>query len=209
MNCICTMMISLLMIGNRHYSILSAKGLKPMFLALLFFVIANQSLSQDITRIDSTENRLFQELLDSNRMEFVPPQGLIEVETIDNLQMNYEKAYKHPSKRFEVRYAIRHHDFGFYKSIFEMTVLNISGGQLPEYTPFGSEAVRSEFGADAGATVMVNVTKEFGQDYKYCLLVYIHKKGIGDGYIFYMADDKSIIPDLMMPIFHALKFKEY
>lgn len=118
-------------------------------------------------------------LLDSANMSFEVPKGYIEIEPIKNAQMNYEKAFKHPSKRFEVRYAIRTHNFGFYKQIFETTVLDISGGQLPEYSPFGSEAVKPEFGADAGATVLVKVGKEFGQDYKYCLFVYIFKQGIG------------------------------
>lgn len=163
--------------------------------------------SQDTLHRDTVITVTFKNLLDSNNMTFEVPKDYIEIEPIENRQMNYEKAYKHPTERFEVRYAIRNQNFGFYKQIFEMTVLNISGGQLPEYTPFGTEAVKNEFGADAGATVMVKVGKEFGQDYKYCLLVYIHKNGMGDGYIFYLADDKKTINDLMMPIFHALKFK--
>jgi len=163
--------------------------------------------SQDTLQLDTVITVTFENLLDSNNMTFEVPKNYIEIEPIKNRQMNYEKAYKHPTERFEVRYAIRNQDFGFYKQIFEMTVLNISGGQLPEYNSFGTEAVKSEFGANAGMTVMVQVGEEFGQDYKYCLLVYIHKKGVGDGYIFYLADKKEIISDLMMPIFHALKFK--
>jgi hypothetical protein len=85
--------------------------------------------------------------------------------------------------------------------------MNISGGQLPEYSTFNPEAVQKEFGADYGATVMVEVGEEFGQDYVYCLLVFIHKKGIGDAYIFYLADEPQLIPELMKPLFHSLKFK--
>ena len=165
-----------------------------------FLFLAVTAFAQDTTSLT------FENLLDSNNMIFDIPKKYIEVKPIENGQMNYEKAYKHPTERFEVRYAIRKHDLGITKQIFEMTVLNISGGQLPEYTPFSAEAVKNEFGADAGATVMVKVGEEFGQDYKYCLLVYIHKNGTGDGYIFYLADDNKLITDLMMPIFHALKF---
>lgn len=120
--------------------------------------------------------------------------------------MNYEKAFKHPTKRFEVRYAIRNHEMGFYKQMFETTVLNISGGQLPEYSSFGTEALKKDFNADAGATVMVEVGSEFGQDYKYCLFVYIYKQGVGDGYVFYLADENELIFNSIDPIFHALKF---
>lgn len=180
--------------------------IRQIFCLLAAFVIPNLCYSQDTTSVDSTTPLSFQSLLDLNEMTFIEPAGFIEVDTIGNRQMNYEKAFKHPSENFEVRYAIRHHEYGFYKQILSVTLLNISGGQLPECNYFGTEAVKSEFGADAGATAMVRVGEEFGQDYKYCLLVYIHKKGIGDGYIFYLADDHEIIPDLMLPIFHSLKF---
>lgn len=159
------------------------------------------TLSKDTTSIT------FENLLNLNNMAFEAPKNYTELTPIENRQMNYEKAYKHPTERFEVRYAIRNNELNIPKQIFEMTVLNISGGQLPEYTPFGADAVKNEFGADAGATVMVEVGKEFGQDYKYCLLVYFHKNNIGDGYVFYLADDNQVINDLMMPIFHALRFK--
>jgi hypothetical protein len=157
------------------------------------------------TQKDSTLT--FKSLLQLNMMSFDAPKNYIEIKPIENRQMNFEKAYKHPTERFEVRYAIRNNELNIPKQVFEMTVLNISGGLLPEYTAFNAEAAKNEFGANAGATVIVEVGKEFGQDYKYCLLVYIHKDGVGDGYIFYLADDKKIITDLMMPIFHALKFK--
>jgi hypothetical protein len=190
---------------------------KNILIILILCILSHIALSQDAknkpynvaaSSQDSVNALTFESLLDSNNMIFKTPENYIEIEPIKNRQMNYEKAYKHPNKRFEVRYAIRIHNFGFYKQLFEMTALNISKGQLPKYSPFGADAVKKEFGADAGATIMVKVRKEFGQDYKYCLLVYIHKNGVGDAYIFYLADDNKIIPDLMAPIFHALKFKK-
>lgn len=174
--------------------------MKNIFTSAFLFLTVT-AWAQDTTSLT------FEKLLDLNNMTFDVPKGYNEVKVINNRQMNYEKAYKHPTERFEVRYAIRPHDLKYSKQIFEMTVLNISGGQLPEYTTFTPDAVKNEFGADAGATVMVRAGKEFGQDYKYCLLVYIHKSDVGDGYIFYLADDQKIIDDLMQPIFHALKFK--
>ena len=180
---------------------------KIIFLAI-GISLSNSVFSQDSLKVDTLNTVTFEMLLDSANMIFEAPKGYTEIEPIQNRQMNYEKAYKHPTERFEVRYAIRRHDFGWYHQIFEMTVLNISGGQLPEYSNFGTEAVKKEFNADAGCVVAVLVGEEFGQDYKYCTLVYIFKKGVGDGYIFYLADDNKIIPDLMMPIFHSLKFEE-
>ena len=184
------------------------KSPRQIFSTISLILLVYQGISQDTAYLDTTKIISFQSLLDSSGMEFTPPQDFIEIQTIKNRQMNYEKAYKHPSKEFEVRYAIRNHDFEFYQQIFEMTVLNISGGQLPDYTFFNPNSVKTEFGADAGATVLVEVGEEFGQDYKYCLLVYIHKKGVGDGYIFYLADDNNELNESMFPIFHSLKFKK-
>ena len=171
----------------------------------------------------------FVELLDRAKMKFTEPNGYKRNDPIENEQMNYELAYKHSNKRFEVRYAIRPmdnllkeynareknknkgdiniHPNKWYKNVFEATILNISGGQLPEYSIFDKEAVKKEFNADWGATVGVTVGKEFGQDYKYCLVVFIHKDNLGDAYVFYLYDDKDLIGEEMMPIFHSLKFK--
>ncbi len=172
------------------------------FQLCLFLLLGHLGFSQM-----SSSDSLFQELLEKNQMEFTAPSDYTKIACIENRQMNYERAYKHPTENFEVRYAIRSHDLDISQSIFEATVLNISGGELPEYTVFKPEAVQKEFGADMGATVMVEVGEEFGQDYVYCLLVFIHKKGLGDAYIFYLADEPSLIPELMRPLFHYLKFK--
>src|SRR4029078_4003442 len=127
---------------------------------------------------------------------------------IENRQMNYEYALISKSKDFEVRYAIRPmdnfikeynereknkkpgeiniHPNKFYAQTFQATVLNISGGQLPESTTFDKDAVKSEFNADWGATTTVELGKEFGQDYKYCMVVAIHKDNVGEAYYFYL-----------------------
>jgi hypothetical protein len=179
-------------------------------ITFLFLALTPTVFSQDSTQVvsDSIRPITFEELILRNNMSFTAPEGYTEIEPHENRQMNYEKAYKHPTEHFEVRYAVRSHEFNFYVQMFEMTVLNISGGQLPEYTPFGTDAVKKEFGADAGATVFVSTGPEFSNGYKYCLLVYIHKTGVGDGYVFYMTDDNSIVSDLMNPIFHNLRFNE-
>jgi len=180
------------------------KNLRKILSVFFVFSLLNFTYSQN----EVLAPLIIESKLDTSNMIFERPKDYIEIPVIENRQMNYEKAYKHPDENFEVRYAVRTHNNNFYKQIFEMTVLNISGGKLPEYTIFGTEAVKKEFGADAGATVAVELGKEFGQDYKYCLLVYIHKNNVGDGYIFYLADDKDIITKYMNPIFHALRFKE-
>lgn len=173
--------------------------------------------------------KTFSDLLDRANLTFQNPTEFIETYIIDNQQMNYEYAIKHPKNKFEVRYAIRPldnllrdyeekeknkkpgdiniHPNKLYSSLLQVTTLNISGGQLPEVTVFDKQAVKQEFNADWGATTFVEVGKEFGQDYKYCMIVAIHKDNFADAYFFYLSDTKDGFDELMNPAFHSLKFK--
>lgn len=171
----------------------------------------------------------FTRLLKQGGLVFTAPEGMVETPVIANRQMNYEYAVKYPGKSFEVRYAIRPldnlikdhekneknkkpgdvyiHPNTLYSSLFQVTLLNISGGQLPEITEFGKEAVKGEFNADWGAVALVEVGKEFGQNYTYCLAVSIHKNDAADAYFFYLSDSREEIEELMDTAFHSLKFK--
>ena len=173
--------------------------------------------------------KTFTDLLDRANLTFQKPAGLEETKTIENRQMNYEYAIKYLKKKFEVRYAIRPlddllrdykekeknkkpgdiniHPNKLYSSLLQVTTLNISGGQLPEVTLFDKQAVKQEFNADWGATTFVEVGEEFGQKYKYCMIVAIHKDNLGDAYFFYLSDSKDGFDELMNPAFHSLKFK--
>ncbi len=172
----------------------------------------------------------FTELLNRSSMTFTLPNGLKSIPIIQNDQMNYEFAIKYPKYSFEVRFAIRPldlyiedyeerernknpgdiniHPNNLYKSLLEATILNISGGQLPPIQQFDSQAVKSEFNADWGATSFVNVGQEFGQSYKYCMVVAIHKQNLADAYIFFLANTKDNFSELMFPAFHSLQFRK-
>lgn len=181
---------------------------KTLLFLFLNFLILNLLFSQETQHEDTIIYYTFEQLLDSAGMVFTAPNGYIETKPVHNMQMNYEKAYKHPRKKMEVRYAIRLHQYQFFEQMFMVTVLNISGGQLPEHTSFNPDAAREEFGADGGATVFVSLGEEFGMGYKYCLFVYIYKAGVGDAYLFFMANDKDVILDNMMDGFYSLKYNK-
>ncbi|MDJ1480227.1 hypothetical protein QNI16_07005 [Cytophagaceae bacterium YF14B1] len=173
--------------------------------------------------------RAFSQLLTRANMIFQKPGGVQETPTIANRQMNYEYAVKYTHKNFEVRYAIRPLDYlledytawqkkkkpgdimldpnTLYSSLLQVTILNISGGQLPDIAQFDSVAVRQEFNADWGATAFVEVGKEFGQSYKYCMVVALHKENYADAYIFYLSDTKEGFAELMDAAFYSLRFK--
>lgn len=191
-------------------------------LIAVFFLIILTSLTPD------KPASVFQEKVLKAKMTFVMPKGFQETEIISNKQMNYDYAMKNVERNFEVRLAIRPLDDllksynekesnkkpgenqispnKFYQGAFIATLMNISGGHKPNGGPFPKEAVKSEFNADWGASSMLEVGKEFGQDYKYCVVVAIHKDDVADAYYFYLANDKETIQELMPSIFHCLKF---
>jgi len=178
---------------------------------------------------DNVLPKSFTDILVKANMTFEMPKGLIETTIIENRQMNYEYALKYPDKRFEVRFAIRPlgkliSDYReketnkkpgeiflnpnkLYSSLFKATVLNISGGKMPENMEFDKASVKVDFNADWGATTFVVPGKEFGQDYKYCMVVAIHKDDFGDAYIFFLADSTDKFSELSDPAFYSLKFK--
>lgn len=94
-----------------------------------------------------------------------------------------------------------------YQGSFVAIAINIAGGKmLKGSSKFPPEAIKAEFNADWGAMTMVEAGKEFGQDYKYCMMVAIHKDDVADAYYFYLANDQQTLKELMQPVFHSLKF---
>lgn len=168
---------------------------------------AGMALSCGLFAQDPATPDSFEEALASMGMVFQAPEGHIRTELRENRQMNWERSYRHPSEHFEVRYALRRHEYTFVKQILLMTSLNISGGEEREPSWFHPEAVKAEFGADHGAAVGLPTGEEFAFGYGACIMVYLHKRGVGDAFVFYMADDLEAIPPLMRPIFHALRFE--
>lgn len=173
-------------------------------------------------------SKKFTDLLDRANLIFQKPTGFEETKIIENPKMKYDYAIKYQKKNFEVRYAIRPldnllrsyeenemnkkpgdiniHPNKLYLSLLQVTNLNISSGELAEVTVFEKQAVKQEFNADWGATTFVEVNNQFGQKYRYCMIVALHKDNIADAYFFYLSDTKDGFKKLMKPAFNSLKF---
>lgn len=161
-------------------------------------------------------------------MIFKKPRGFKEISPTANRQMNYEKAYQHRRKKIEVRYAIRPYDKLFaeyerskrdstffmadpnlmYSTSFRATLLNISDGKDYAYSVFDSLSIQKEYNADWGATTTIDAGKEFGMGYKYCTLLYLFKKNVGEAYYFFLANDVKQLEKYGRPISHTLIFKK-
>ena len=161
-------------------------------------------------------------------MEFSEPEGLNPKAPIENNQMNWDISFSDGSS--EIRYAVqplgklieRYKEFEKNKkegnamihpnkihfSALQATVLSIAGGRLPELDEFDSEAVKSEFNADWGATTLVAPSGRFAQEYRLCMVIALHKDDCANAYIFYMANSQNDLQKLMAKSFHQLIYQE-
>ncbi|RTQ47879.1 hypothetical protein EJV47_18340 [Hymenobacter gummosus] len=168
----------------------------------------------------------FQKGLTEAGMAYTAPASWKAVPVRPNGDMNYEYALKHPTRKFEVRYAIRPlagllreyaaakkkgevmvDPNNFHEGTLQAMLLNISGGQDAPVQEFDAQAVRQEFGADWGATSLLTPSPSFAPGYKYCMVVALHKANRADAYYFYLAANKADLEPGMEPAFHSLRFR--
>lgn len=182
----------------------------------------------------------FQNVLNLGQMSFTIPKDAIPIPVVKNMQMHYEYAITFKDQPFEVRYSvaptgytvaeaytggkgitpkkspIRDDEFGA-KVTSTVVAMNVAGGKGSPgmgSQPFPPEAVKKEFGADWGSTTLIPISNNsFGTEYKFCMMVTLHKKETANAYIFYLGNDReSVVKHLTEYIaktgsFYALKFK--
>ena len=178
----------------------------------------------------------FQNVLSLGQMTFNMPKGTTPIPLVKNMQMHYEYAIKFKDIPFEVRYAVapigytvaeaytggkgvtpRTGDERLSKTSSMVIAINVGGGKPDPNMgsrEFPPEAVKKEFGADWGSTTMIDLQNDsFGTEYKYCMMITLHKNDVADGYIFYLSDTKEHLMGYLNEYiaktgaFYAMKFK--
>lgn len=196
----------------------------PRILILLIF-----SLSTTYSFGQKTNE--FESLILENGLVFEKPIEFLPTAVIENGDLAYNYAMRLKQDSFEVRYSIFPlggllKDYKgslndpnrmvldpntYHSSMFRANILNVSQAGLnnmPGISDFPPEAVKKEFGADYGATSFFLANSEFGKNYKYCLMMVIHKKDLADVYVSFLGNDQSTFQEYMLKAFHAIKFKE-
>ena len=190
--------------------------------------------------IDSAKIK-FDKVLAEGRMTFNMPGGAIAVPVLKNMQMHYEYAITYPNKAIEIRYSvapysnlrnalIKYQKAGdttevFDKKLDQMSKVNVLviaqnvGGTGHDTTirfrSYPAEALKKDFNANWGGAAFINVKNtSFATDYKFCMMVFLHKDNAGDAYIMYLGnnarDVSELIKETVVPVggFNALRFKE-
>ncbi|MFD2144279.1 hypothetical protein [Mucilaginibacter antarcticus] len=213
--------------------------MKKIIILVVLAITINQAQAQTSTT-DSVHLKFNTELVKAG-MTFTMPNGAVEVPIVKNMQMHYEMAVTIPGKAIEVRYAIAPYSTmrnamkksqkdGDTTEVFNKRINNMSraitysiatnvGGGVRDSTirsqMFPPEAVKREFGADFGGTILIPVkNNSFGTQYKFCMMIALHKDFAGDGYIMYLGDSLQSIGPIVKEHFginggfYALKFKQ-
>jgi spermidine/putrescine-binding protein len=170
--------------------------------------------------------------LKKNNLEFILLDGFAEVTVVPNNEMNYDFAFKHGLDTFEVRYTIYplksklkefkknlkkpsikmvHPNF-YWEEKYNENIRNLSkltNSEIPTSRRISEKAVNEEFNADAAAlTYFTLQSVTFSPEYKYCLMMILHKNFETDVYISYLGNDRETIEVLALEMFHALRFEK-
>ena len=167
--------------------------------------------------------------LDRASMVFNPSMLLSEMNVKENDQVKYDYALMGKGKEdsgLEVRYIVQPMDTYLkmkedknrvmidpnkpvlYKGYLMTMVMNIAGGSVPiNIKDMDLALVRKSFNADWGGMVMVDTKGTFGEGYKYCFIVAIHKDNVGEAYYLYMIQNKESLLPIMKETLGSLKFK--
>ncbi len=173
----------------------------------------------------------FKRTLKKNNLELFVPQGFAEISTLPNKEMDYQFALKYGVDTFEIRYTVypldkkikefkknlknptekQVHPNFYWEEMYneKISILsNISKNEVPKPRLISDEAAKEEFNADAGAITFFPIaTTSINSEYKYCLMMVIHKNFESDVYISYFGNDRDKIETLALKAFHAIRFK--
>lgn len=173
----------------------------------------------------------FLKLAETNGFAFARPDGYREVAPVRNRDMLYDYALVDSKKKVELRFALRplskkeldaYEEWKInrpkgtiltdpnqgYMTSFLAVALNVGQlGAIPPQQHFPPDAVKREFGADDGLlTTLVGPKSQFSRGYKQILVFVIHKRDVGEGYVFVLFDDPADFSSLPPNAFHALRF---
>jgi len=156
------------------------------------------------------------------------PNGFETTKIVENEDMEYGHAVTNSAKSIEIRFALRRMskseldrfqnnkpgegglDPNDYAAMVAAVHLNIGlgGGQLKGPSYFPEDAVKREFGADSGMSFFVeNANSEFGKGFKNIMAFALHRKNLGQVYVFILYKDKKEYDKLSKQLFYSIKLE--
>lgn len=158
-------------------------------------------------------------LIAAMKIRYKMPEGYREIEAKQEGDVGSQWAIASDKKEVEVRFSIHPlqqlmemHKSGssemmvnpnnLFPTVSQTSGLNLAGGPqatggVPPFRPFPSDAVKKEFGADAGGIILIPLKKSYA--HKYCMIVALHKQDACDIYMYMMYNDQDTFSQVELP----------
>ena len=185
-----------------------------ILLALMTFCGAAQAQNAPYT---------FEQLLDDGGLVLERPAGFDTQTPEINEVLSYEHALKHRHKKLAVRYAIRPikmveidyedpHNAApepnhLFPMLFQSLISDFSRGGASPSNEYSASDARSKFNADWASIAVMDVTRDFSEEYDQMLLLALHKNNASDAYVMVLFDDYSAVKPEINAALDSLKFK--
>jgi len=167
--------------------------------------------------------RSFEETLKIAKMQFKLPEGCVELTPVANKSMLYSYSYQDTSAKFEVRYRIdpiteenKSLESPQSRVTTALAVMyNISDKSVPipelakRIAKVPPEMTKNEYNADDAMMSGQKITDDFSKEYTDSFVVYIHKAGVANVWLFVLLNNKEELKNaLQRGVMSALKFVE-
>ena len=165
----------------------------------------------------------FAQLLYDGGLVLEQPDGF-EVQTPEvNDVLSYEHALKHGQKKLAVRYAIRPikmveidyedpHNAApepnhLFPMLFQSLISAFSRGGSSPSNEYSTSDAKTKFNADWAGVAVMDVTRDFSDEYDQVLLLALHKNNASDAYVIVLFDDYAAVKPEINAALDSLKFK--
>ena len=165
----------------------------------------------------------FEQLLDDGGLTLEPPPGFERLAPEANNVLSYEHALKHKDKKLAVRYAIRPikmveidyedpHNAApepnhLFPMLFQSLISDFSRGGRSPSNEYSASDARTRFNADWAAVAVMDVSRDFSEEYDQVLLLALHKNNASDAYVIVLFDDYAAVKPEINAALGSLKFK--
>ncbi len=149
-------------------------------------------------------------------IEFTIPLGFVMSEITAESPLKYCRIIKHCSKKLEIRYLAytgtssgddpNFKEQEFREKTMEIARIISAEGTDRKFSLFRESDANSEFNADMGVTASLKVNRNYSDNYKYIILVGMHRNGTGHAYMIFLLNNLNDTTDEIQSAFHSMKF---
>lgn len=152
---------------------------------------------------------------------YQPPAGFVVTPVTENRDVFVSHAVASADHRIELRFALRPYPADlapamrsrqFSSTFFLTAILNLTRGGSSGEAAAAEPVPAADWAADEATMTMIRwfdvagPADAFGTGFAFAAVLYLHRDGVGDGYLFVMLKDREALAQMTEEAFHALRF---